>query len=128
MSQFDLPKLKSDVVRYDADAKIKELIGRKNVAISLAEVLKLTRKAQDDKERQELDPIDRPKNFFAKELRAKQFRDIGKDGKRNVLFERLSYALKKKLDVGLFSKEIKNEQKNEERRRLGYTRIEYQAF
>lgn len=36
MSQFDLPKLKSDVVRYDADAKIKELIGRKNVAISLA--------------------------------------------------------------------------------------------
>lgn len=91
-------------------------------------MLKLTRKAQDDKERQELDPIDRPKNFFAKELRAKQFRDIGKDGKRNVLFERLSYALKKKLDVGLFSKEIKNEQKNEERRRLGYTRIEYQAF
>lgn len=125
MSQFDLPKLKPDVVRYDAESKIKELIGRKNVAVSLAEVLKLTRKVREEKERQDLDPCDRPKNVFANELRAKQFRDIGKDGKRNVLFEKLSYALKKKFDVSLFSKEIKNEQKNEERRRLGYTRIEY---
>ena len=116
------------MVRYDAEAKIQELIGRKHVAVSLAEVLKLTRKAREEKERLFLDPLDRPKNVFAKELRAKQFRDIGKDGKRNVLFERLSFALKKKFDVSLFSKEIKNEQKNEERRRLGYTRVEYQAF
>lgn len=54
---------------------------------------------------------------------------VGGEGKPvNKLFERFANAMKRKFNSVVFSKNVKNDQKNEERRRLGFTRIEYQAF
>lgn len=47
------------------------------------------------------------------------------DDKKNVLFEKMVYAMKKKFDFALFSKEMKNEAKNGERLRMGFNRVEY---
>jgi len=40
-----------DVVRYGAEAKIIDILGKKNADVSLANMLKLTRRAKKEKER-----------------------------------------------------------------------------
>jgi hypothetical protein len=40
-----------DVVRYGAEAKINDILGKKNADVSLANMLKLTRRAKKEKER-----------------------------------------------------------------------------
>lgn len=64
--------------------------------------------------------------MFANQLRAKQFgMSDAATGKKNLLFEKVAYIMKKKFDFAIFSKEMKNEGKIAERRRMGFTRVEY---
>jgi len=50
------------------------------------------------------------------------------NGEPNALLNRLAGAIKSKLNLNLFAKQIKDKKKNEERRRLGFTRVEYHNF
>lgn len=49
-------------------------------------------------------------------------------GESNALLDRITVAMKSKFNLNMFAKQIKDKKKNEERRRLGFTRVEYHNF
>ena len=135
MSIYNLRPTSEWVVKYDTAAKLKDAINTKSTEVKglalLSKILMLSKQLSMEKALQSNQLPDygrRPMSFLLSVVLAGKNKLTLSNGEPNALLERLAGAIKSKFNLNLFAKQIKDKKKNEERRRLGFTRVEYHNF